>query len=92
MSEAKITWHPVRLVPYNPEKHADLFDEDDEKPELIWEGDLPYEEEQYLITTTGGFVDTAEFCNDDDDVGFGFYDDRVIAWAELPEPYKQEES
>lgn len=91
MSEtATIVWHPVRLVPFDPIKHAELFDEDDEKPELVWEGTVPTDEGIYLVTsqTYNGsrYVELSEFDPDYND----FETDDVIAWAEPPEPYEPE--
>ena len=84
MSEtATITWHPVRLVPFDPAKHAELF-EDMPTPEEVCEGGMPSEEGEYLVTTKGGYVGLDEF---DMDCGW-FETDSVIAWAEVPEPYK----
>lgn len=40
----------------------------------------------YLVTTLAGKVDTDAFQLGD----FDFYMSEVIAWAELPEPYKPE--
>ena len=93
MSESKITWHPVKLVPYNPEKHDDLFifDDEDEKPDLVWEGYLPSEDKSCLVTCElhngDRYVEFSEYDSDNLD----FVDStNVIAWAELPEPYKPE--
>ena len=83
-----VVWHFVNYVPYDPEKHADLFDEGDEKPELVWEGDLPPEDDIYLVTCQqrngSRFV---EFSNYDGDY-CEFDRAGVIAWAYPPEPYK----
>lgn len=40
----------------------------------------------YLVTTLAGEVDTDVFQLGD----FDFYMSEVIAWAELPEPYRSE--
>ena len=88
-----IVWHPVKLVPYDPEKHADLFDEEDEKPDLMWEGYLPPEDELYLVTrglrNGDRYVEPLDY--DSECYEFEGPDTDVIAWAELPEPYKPEE-
>ena len=90
---ATITWHPVRLVPYDPVKHAELFDEYDEKPELVWEGNIPSDEGIYLVTSQlrNGryYVELSEFGPDYAEFETG--NDNVIAWAELPEPYVPED-
>ena len=90
MSETKITWHPVKLVPLNPEKHADLFDEGDATPAFVWEGELPPEDDIYLVTCEkrngNRFVEFSDFDRD----YFDFERSGVIAWAYPPEPYKPE--
>lgn len=92
MSETKTVWHHVRLVPYDPVKHAELFDEDDEKPDLVWEGALPTDEGIYLVTSqmyNGSlYVELSEFDPDHSD----FETDSVIAWAELPRPFEPEQT
>lgn len=55
---------------------------------------MPYDGQRILITTKGGFVELDECYSDDGytfslDSGYDWIDD-VIAWRELPEPYKQE--
>lgn len=47
----------------------------------------PKKDGTYLVTTLAGDVDTDAFQLGD----FDFYMSEVIAWAELPEPYKPEE-
>ena len=84
MSETKTVWHPVRLVPFDPAKHAELF-EDMPTPEEVWEGEMPSEEGEYLVTFKRGYIGSDEF-----DMDCGWLTDSVIAWAELPEPYKPE--
>lgn len=83
-TKATIVWHPVKLVPYDPAKHAEIF-EDMPTPEEVWEGEMPIEEGEYLVTTKGGYVRLDEF-----DMDSGWLTDSVIAWAELPEPYNPE--
>lgn len=46
----------------------------------------PKKDEIYLVTTLAGEVDTDVFQLGD----FDFYMSEVIAWAELPEPYRPE--
>lgn len=91
MQQATIEWHPVKCVPFDPEKHADLF-EKGEEPEFVWEGDLPDYSGDYLVTYQ--WIDgSRSVCMEDYDVDYpGFNDDDVIAWAELPEPFKEEQS
>jgi hypothetical protein len=55
---------------------------------------MPYDGQRILITTKGGFVELDECYSDDGctfnlDSGYDWVDD-VVAWCELPEPYKQE--
>ena len=51
----------------------------DEKP--------PKQMESYLTTMPKGIVGINTFI----DSVFGLYDNEVIAWAEIPEPYNPEE-
>lgn len=46
----------------------------------------PKKDEIYLVTTLAGEVDTDVFQLGD----FDFYVSEVIAWAELPKPYRPE--
>ena len=85
-SAGQIVWHPVRLVPYDPAKHAERF-EDKLTPEEVWEGELPNEDGCYLVTGQNfngslyvGLSGFGPYFNE-------FLDNSVIAWAELPEPY-----
>lgn len=55
---------------------------------------MPYDGQRILITTKGGFVELDECYSDDGctfalDSGYDWIDD-VVAWRELPEPYKAE--
>lgn len=81
-----VAWHPVRLVPFDPARHAQLSWL---SPRVVWEGEMPREEGRYLVTTVSGFVRLDEFAIDDDRCWFETYD--IVAWAELPAPYKPEE-
>lgn len=92
MSETKIVWHPVRLVPYDSEKHADLFEDCvfDDEPKQVWEGELPEPDIDILVTikvATWAAVAITRFTCDEDFCWFETYEDSVLAWAELPEPY-----
>lgn len=91
MQKATIEWHPVKCVPFDPERHADLFEEGQE-PEFVWEGSMPEHDGNFLVTCKGEgsrrYVEVQEYDCDDP----GFYDEYVIAWAELPEPYKEEQT
>lgn len=92
MRETKTVWHPLNAVPYDPVKHAWLFDED-EAPDLVLEGELPDKGGDYLVTmeTAKGirYVGISYFDEDyaRDECPF---EENVIAWAELPEPYQPE--
>ncbi len=55
---------------------------------------MPYDGQRILITTRGGYVELDECYSDDGctfslDSGYDWVDD-VVAWCELPEPYKAE--
>ena len=83
---ANFVWHPVRLVPFDPVRHAKLSWR---IPKEVWEGEMPGEEGRYLVTTVSGFVRLDEFAIDGDRCWFETYD--IVAWAELPAPYKPKE-
>lgn len=91
MSETKTVWHPVKTVLYDRAKHADLFDLFDDAPNCVWEGVLPEENINVLVTFLIGNgeygVGISCLIRDDGFCWFEDYDDTVIAWAELPEPY-----
>ena len=87
----QIVWHPVQCVPYDPEKHNEDFDVFDDKPMFVWEGELPEEEVEVLVSCRDGnssWIGITHLLRDDQFCWFDSYDDTVIAWAELPEPYK----
>ena len=48
----------------------------------------PKQMQSYLTTMPKGIVGINTFI----DSVFGLYDNEVIAWAELPEPYKEEKN
>lgn len=53
--------------------------------------EMPKKEGQYLITLRVGttdYMDTDSYCINKNHGFFLRYDHFVIAWAELPEPYK----
>ena len=70
--------------------HFDLFDD---YLHLVWEGDLPEENVIVLVSfwrhDGGCGVGISCLIRDDGLSWFDEFDDRVIAWAELPEPYKE---
>ena len=92
MSETKIVWHPVKVVPYERSKHSNHFDIFDDYLHLVWEGDLPEENVIVLVSfwrhDGGCGVGISCLIRDDGLSWFDEFDDRVIAWAELPEPYE----
>ena len=93
--EAKIVWQPVKCVPYDPEKHDADFEVFDDKPKFVWVGDLPEEDVEVLVSCRFGdrsWVCISQLLRNDQFCWFDSYDDTVIAWAELPEPYWPEET
>ena len=56
-----VVWHPVRLVPFDPSRHAKLSRRIHKE---VWEGEMPGEEGRFLVTTVSGFVRLAEFAID----------------------------
>lgn len=92
MSETKTVWHPLNAVPYDPVKHAGLFDED-EAPELVLEGEFPDKGGDYLVTmeTAGKRFVAISYFDDECARDECPFEENVIAWAELPEPYTPRE-
>ena len=85
---SNVVWHPVRLVRYDPVKHAEMF-ANRRTPKVVWEGEMPSEGGRYLVTTVGGFVSMDKFSIEEYGCCFATYD--ASAWAELPKPYEPEE-
>lgn len=50
---------------------------------------LPKEDGMYLISTCMNCIDTCLFYKDDDEYLWVDYEDSVIAWMPLPEPYNE---
>lgn len=79
-------WHPVNLVPYDPEKHAEQVGNCDKPPEEVWEGEFPEEFFEVIVLLNDGR--TAVTYVDSDEFGcryFDNFDDEVVAWA-YPNP------
>lgn len=78
-------WHPVQLVPFDPEKHAEMFEVCDEPPEEVWEGELPQEYLEVIVLFDGGRTEVT--YAESDEYGFKYFDevDDVVAWA-YPNP------
>ena len=53
---------------------------------------LPEEDGQYLISTCMNCIDTCFFYKDDDGYLWVDYEESVIAWMPLPQPYKPTDS
>lgn len=51
---------------------------------------LPEEDGMYLISTCMNCIDTCLFYKDDDEYLWVDYEESVIAWMPLPQPYKAE--
>lgn len=94
MSETKTVWHPVKVVPYDRAKHSDHFDLFDDDLHIVWEGDLPEENINVLVSfwSNDGSYGVGISCliRDDGLCWFEEFDDKVFAWAELPKPYQPE--
>lgn len=91
LSENKGEWIPV--------KYHEITDEEREREGYPKEWachldcEMPYDGQQILITTKGGFVELDECYKDGDafslDSNYDWVDD-VIAWMPLPSPYEAE--
>jgi hypothetical protein len=77
-----IKWHPCEIVP--------------DGDSVQWKG-IPDKSGEYLVTIKSRrttFVEITEFDKTalrmyPDEAWGTFWNDQVIAWAELPEPYKK---
>lgn len=82
--ETTVKWVPVTTRPLTPEE-IEMYGDID----FIYDCQLPDECMDVLVTLTDGTVTTASF-----DLTYGGdfdgFDDKVIAWAHLPEAYKKE--
>lgn len=74
----KVEWHPMRTV-------------ETEDGTIKWEGNTPAPDETVLITYSDGEVGIDTFFQDSEGDSYITFADDVIAWAELPEPYKKPE-
>lgn len=83
-STKHIDWNPIYLRQSTPEeKDISGFDE-------TWEGVTPDRDGTYLISLKNGNVLPCEVSVElSEGLSFDGYDDEVIAWAELPEPYQE---
>lgn len=83
-STKQIEWKPIHLrKATEEEKSEDGFEE-------IWEGITPDRDGTYLVTLKNGNVLPCEVSVEwSEGLSFDGYDDEVIAWAEMPEPYKE---
>lgn len=77
-----IEWHPIRLRKADEEEKSTLgFD-------LIWDGDMPQQEGECLVTLKDGSVRTDELCEwSDGSLYFDTFGDDVTAWAEMPKGF-----
>lgn len=72
----EVEWHPIRAV-------------ETEDGTTKWEGNTPTPYATVLITTSDGEIGIDTFIQDFDEDYFITLVYDPIAWAELPEPYKE---
>lgn len=80
-----LEWIKVKTRPLTEEEKAD----NPEEYEFMYDCELPYNNQEVLITSKYGYVTQTTFYSD-----YGCYfedyedEDDVLAWMPLPEPYK----
>lgn len=77
----QLEWTRFELVPYSEEKHGELFDPDEERPEYVWEGEPPEGGRDLLVACKDG---TIVFDGGYDADVFTFYDTNdfdALYWA-----------
>ena len=83
-------WIEVITRPLTEEEKEEYKDEC-EWYEFIYDGELPQDGQEVLITTKYGYVEKTTFCTDMGSYFEQFEDeDDVLAWMPLPKPYKKE--
>lgn len=78
LSREQFIWHPV------------VMSRDEKTDELVYEGPMPDDEEEVLVTTVNGFLAIDTFNRNCEYYGFDTYEYDVLAWAKLPKPYTEE--
>ena len=71
----EVEWHPIRIV-------------ENEDGNVEWEGHMPEPFVPVLVTSSDGEIGIDELIDEWDEYHFDNLICDVIAWAELPEPYK----
>lgn len=74
----EVEWHPIRIV-------------ENEEGNTEWEGRMPEPYVPVLVTSSYGEIGIDELIDDWDEYRFDTLICDVIAWAELPDPYKEPE-
>ena len=94
-NNSKIKWIPITYRTMDEEEKEYYKDTENHRLVLlnglgILNCKLPEDNQEVLITTITGSVDTDIFCIDDNCCYFDSYDiNDVIAWANFPAPYKR---
>lgn len=92
-----LEWIPIKKRPLTEEerKHfeehvPDFLDllKSNYYEDTIYDCELPEDGDDVLVTTAWGAVSVDTFCNDCDGAYFEKFDEDIIAWMKLPEPYK----
>lgn len=82
-----LEWIPIKTRPLTEEeKNIDWVI--DCCVDYMYDCELPDDGDEVLITTKWGTVATDIFHNDCDGAYFEKFEEDIVAWAFLPEPYK----
>lgn len=87
-------WHPVKYKKPTRDDINWCRDKGLDIPEFVYSGTLPEDQEDVLIITRYGSIETDTFFIDNNcGCYFEEYCDEndVVAWMPLPKPYKEEE-
>jgi len=84
-AERKPAWTPVKTRPLTDEERDGLLI----NAECAFDCPMPEDGQEVIVTTDLGGVGIDTFCRDVEGCYFENYDDDVIAWMPLPEPWKE---
>lgn len=85
-AERKPAWTPVKTRPLTDEERDGLLID----AECAFDCPMPEDGQEVIVTTDLGGVGIDTFCRDVEGCYFENYDDDVIAWMPLPEPWKED--
>ena len=86
-AERKPAWTPVKTRPLTDEERDGLLID----AECAFDCPMPEDGQEVIVTTDLGGVGIDTFCRDIEGCYFENYDDDVIAWMPVPEPWEEDE-